>query len=158
MVSLLGLSSLSAWSGISSLHFPFEFQWGQTQKCPHFLSSHQMTLSSYFEATRQTPSAFPGCWEGAGRHCSRGSVKSSSLFARHPHRMGSEPAVTDLSEWWKGNHCCLPDKISLWWWGIKVGLSLYSLMQETNQTKIRDLGSGGRCLQPSLTPNKQSEP
>lgn len=97
--SHLGLSSVSGWSGISSLKFPSKCQWDQTQKCFRFHSSHQMTFNSYLEATRQTPSSFPGCWKGVGRHCSRGSGESSILFARRPYKRGSEPSVLGLREW-----------------------------------------------------------
>lgn len=111
VVSILFLSSISAWLCIISLQVFSKFQQGQNQKCPHFHSSHQITLSNY--SATQTPSAFSRCWKEASWCCSRGSVKSSILFARWPHRRGSEPMVTSLSEWWNGNHCCLCDKISL---------------------------------------------
>lgn len=93
--------------------FPPSFSVARLRSCPHFHNSHQMTLSSYLEATRQTLSAFPRCWKGTGRHWSRGSVKSSVFFGRQPHTKSSKLVATGLSEWWKGNHCCPPDKLSL---------------------------------------------
>lgn len=84
LVSLLALSSVSAWSGINNLPFPSKFQLGQTQMCPQFTPDDTQQL------LRVCETAFPRCWKGIHQWCSRNTTQYGILFARWPHKKGQQ--------------------------------------------------------------------